>query len=194
MRSHTGLDPIAARALLKHIADDGLSALYLCAIVLGMRRGELLGLTWDAVDLDGNRLVVRQSLSWVRGRAVLASPKARASRRVIPLPEVVVIALRDHAKRQDEEKLAAGEAWEDTGFVFTTRFHDLRHTAVSLLLALGVPPHVVREIAGHSDIKVTMTVYAHGNLDQKADALRRLGIALATRPDLTGTDRLPARE
>lgn len=200
-----GLDPIAARALLKHIADDRLFALYLCAIVLGMRRGELLGLMWDAVDLDGGRLVVRQSLSWVRGRAVLTPPKTRASRRVIPLPEVVVSALRDHAKRQVEEKVAAGEAWEDTGFVFTTRrgaamspytlgkywrdlreaaglgtirFHDLRHTAVSLLLALGVPPHVVREIAGHSDIKVTMTVYAHGSLTERANALTKLGETL----------------
>ncbi|WP_344024381.1 tyrosine-type recombinase/integrase [Pseudonocardia kongjuensis] len=54
------------------------------------------------------------------------------------------------------------------------RFHDLRHTAVSLLLALGIPPHVVREIVGHSDVKVTMTVYAHGNLDEKAAALSRL--------------------
>jgi hypothetical protein len=50
---------------------------------------------------------------------------------------------------------------------------------VSLLLALGVPPHVVREIAGHSDIKVTMTVYAHGRLDEKAAALGRLGAAVA---------------
>lgn len=59
------------------------------------------------------------------------------------------------------------------------RFHDLRHTAVSLLLALGVPPHVVHEIVGHSDIKVTMTVYAHGRLDEKAAALTRLGTAVA---------------
>jgi integrase len=61
----------------------------------------------------------------------------------------------------------------------TLRFHDLRHTAVSLLLALGVPPHVVREIAGHSDIKVTMMVYAHGRLDEKAAALTQLGTAVA---------------
>jgi integrase len=60
----------------------------------------------------------------------------------------------------------------------TLRFHDLRHTAGSLLLALGVPPHVVREIAGHSDIKVTMTVYAHGRLDGKAAALAQLGTAI----------------
>ena len=64
------------------------------------------------------------------------------------------------------------------------RFHDLRHTAVSLLLALGVPPHVVREIAGHSDIKITMMVYAHGNLTEKAVALTQLGEAVhdAARP------------
>ena len=58
-------------------------------------------------------------------------------------------------------------------------FHDLRHPAVPLLLALGVPPHVVREIAGHSDIKVTLMVYAHGNVTEKAAALARLGQALS---------------
>lgn len=201
-----GLDPIAARALLMKIADDRLFALYLCAIVLGLRRGELLGLTWDAIDLDGGRLAVRQALSWVDGRAVIQPPKTRASRRVIPLPDVVVLALREHQKRQDAERADAGERWDDSGFVFTTRqgrpmspytlikywhdvraaaglgtlrFHDLRHTAVSLLLALGVPPHVVREIAGHSDIKVTMMVYAHGNLTEKAAALAQLGEAVS---------------
>ncbi len=201
-----GLDPVAARALLAKITDDRLYALYLCAIVLGMRRGELLGLTWDAVDLDAGRLWVRQTLAWVGGRARVQPPKTRASRRVIPLPDVVVAALREHRARQDEERATAGDGWTDSGFVFvarhgdpmspysltkywhavrvragvpTLRFHDLRHTAVSLLLALGVPPHVVREIAGHSDIKVTMMVYAHGRLDEKAAALGELGRAIA---------------
>jgi integrase len=161
-----GLDPLAARALLARIIDDRLYALYLCAIVLGMRRRELLGLTWEAVDLDEARLSVRQTLAWVDGCRRIQPPKTRASRRVIPLPDVVVVALREHRKRQDDERVAAGERWTDTGFVFTTRrgeplspysvtkqwstirvkagvpslrFHDLRHTAVSLLLALGVP-------------------------------------------------------
>lgn len=58
-------------------------------------------------------------------------------------------------------------------------FHDLRHTAVSLLLALGVPPHVVREIVGHSEVKVTMTDCAHGHLAEKAAALAQLGTAVA---------------
>jgi integrase len=59
-----------------------------------------------------------------------------------------------------------------------TRFLDLRHTCVTLLLDLGVPPHVVRDIVGHSDIEVTMTIYAHVSLEEKRNALRKLGDAL----------------
>jgi integrase len=59
-----------------------------------------------------------------------------------------------------------------------TRFHDLRHTCVTLLLDLGAPPHVAREIVGHSAIEVTMTIYAHVFLDEKRKALSRLGEAL----------------
>lgn len=201
-----GLDPIAARALLNKIRDDRLYALYLCAVVLGLRRGELLGLTWSAVNLDGAVLAVRQTLNWVNGQRHIQPPKTRASKRLVPLPDIVVDAFRDHQKRQAEECVAAGARWVESGFVFTTqrgepmspftltkywhdvraaagldslRFHDLRHTAVSLLLALGIPPHVVKEIAGHSDIKVTMTVYAHGHMEEKAAALGQLGIAMA---------------
>ena len=83
--------------------------------MLGMRRGELLGLTWDAIDLEGGRFWVRQTLAWVDGRPRLQPPKTRASRRVIPLPQVVVTALREHRKRQDEECLERGERWSDTG-------------------------------------------------------------------------------
>jgi integrase len=66
----------------------------------------------------------------------------------------------------------------DPADVLTPRFQDLRQTVVSLLLALGVLPHVVREIAGHSDIKVTMMVYAYARLDEKAAALSLLGTAV----------------
>ncbi|MFD2348220.1 tyrosine-type recombinase/integrase [Nonomuraea ferruginea] len=54
----------------------------------------------------------------------------------------------------------------------------MRHTCVSLLLDLGVPPHIVPEIVGHSDIEVTMTIYAHASLDEKRKARRRLGDSL----------------
>jgi integrase len=110
------------------ITDDRLYALYLCAIVLGMRRGELLGLTWEAVDLDAGRLWVRQTLAWVGGQRRIQPPKTRASRRVIPLPDVVVTALREHRKHQDDDRAEAGERWTDTGFVFTTRHVEPRPT------------------------------------------------------------------
>ncbi|MEV4296534.1 tyrosine-type recombinase/integrase [Microbispora rosea] len=61
----------------------------------------------------------------------------------------------------------------------SVRLHDLRHTCVSLLLEMGIPPHIVREIVGHSDIEVTMTIYAHASLDEKRRALGKLGEALS---------------
>ena len=59
------------------------------------------------------------------------------------------------------------------------RFHDLRHTCVTLLLTEGVAPHIVQQIVGHSGIDVTMTIYAHTSLDEKRKALRLLGERLA---------------
>jgi integrase len=132
-------------------------------------------------------------------------PKTEDSARTVPLPLVCVRALREHKKRQFTERAEAWPDWEDYGLVFTsrrgtpvepdnlrrswseirtaaalgaTRFHDLRHTCVTLLLDLGTPPHVVREIVGHSAIEVTMTIYAHVSLDEKRKALSKLGEAL----------------
>ena len=87
------------------------------------------------------------------------------------------------------EQLAQRSCQERRGFDKTcsraaaglpgVRFHDLRHTCVTLLLDLGVPPHVVREIVGHSAIEVTMTIYAHASLEEKRKALGKLGEALS---------------
>ena len=75
------------------------------------------------------------------------------------------------------------------------RFHDLRHTCVTLLLEVGTPPHVVREIAGHSALDVTMMIYAHTSLDEKYRALARLdermreeALSSDCRQDGDGTD------
>jgi integrase len=116
------------------------------------------------------------------------------------------MALREHKKRQFAERADAWPDWEDHCLVFPSRrgtpmepdnlrrswtairaeaglgairFHDyLCHTCVTLLLDLGAPPHVVREIVGHSDIEVTITTYAHVSLDEKRKALGKLGEAL----------------
>ncbi|WP_053914681.1 tyrosine recombinase XerC [Streptomyces sp. TP-A0875] len=199
-----GLSVADARLLLRESADDRLHALYVLALVLGMRRGELLGLRWDAVDLDRQTLIVERALQRVAGELRLVRPKTVASVRTVPLPPAVVKALTEHREQQAQERAAAGTEWKEHGLIFTSRigtplepdnlrrswyplrarlgleirFHDLRHSAVSLLLDLGVPPHVVRQIVGHSDIGVTMKVYAHASLDEQRKALRKLGDTL----------------
>ncbi|MFG3050924.1 tyrosine recombinase XerC [Kitasatospora sp. NPDC048239] len=195
-----GLTVPQARLLLKAASADRLHALYVLALAMGMRRGELLGLHWAAVDLERGTLIVSSNLQRVDGALQLGPTKTASSLRTLPLPPLVLEALRAHRERQAQERVAAGERWTETGLVFTSRvgtpiepdnlrrswyplrdrlglslrFHDLRHTCVTLLLDLGVPPHIVRQIAGHSDIGVTMKVYAHASLDEQRKALGSL--------------------
>ena len=167
----------------------------------GLRKGELLGLRWVDVDLDSAELQVRQTAQRVAGELQFTAPKTRHSRRSLPLPPLAVDALREHRARQAAERLCAGPAWQDSGLVFTTahgtpieprnlnrhwygvrdrsglsgvRLHDLRHTCVTLLLDSGAPPHIVRAIAGHSGIEVTMTIYAHAAREEQRKALAGL--------------------
>ncbi|MFE6868541.1 tyrosine recombinase XerC [Kitasatospora sp. NPDC057692] len=195
-----GLTVPQARLLLKAASADRLHALYVLALAMGLRRGELLGLHWAAVDLERGTLIVSSNLQRVDGTLQLGPTKTASSLRTLPLPAVVLEALRAHRERQAQERVAAGERWTETGLVFTSRvgtpiepdnlrrswyplrdrlgltlrFHDLRHTCVTLLLDLRVPPHIVRQIAGHSDIGVTMKVYAHASLDEQRKALGSL--------------------
>jgi integrase len=200
-----GLTTIQARAALTAATGTRLYALYVLALCLGLRRGELLGLRWEDIDLDGEKLEVVQTLQRVGGRLRFVRPKTDDSERTVPLPPFCVEALREHKKRQFAERSAAWPDWEEHGLVFPSRrgtpmepdnlrrswstiraqaglgdarLHDCRHTCVTLLLDLGVPPHVVRDIVGHSDIEVTMTIYAHVSLDEKRRALGKLGDAL----------------
>jgi integrase len=200
------LSPLEAKRLLKAAKSDRLHALFVTAVYLGLRRGELLGLRWDHVDLEAATLQVAQTLQRVDGQIRVLPPKTRYSRRTVPLPPQVVDALRAHRAVQDAERAAAGAKWQDSGMVFASRagtpmepdnlrrswyrirkvvdeplprFHDLRHTCVTLLLTEGVPPHIVQQIVGHSAIDVTMTIYAHTSLEEKRKALRMLGKRLS---------------
>jgi integrase len=200
-----GLATGQATATIQAAKGHRLAALYVLALFLGLRRGELLGLRWQDVDLEGAKLEVVQTLQRVGGLLRLVPPKTEDSARTVPLPQICVDVLREHKKRQFAERSNAWPDWEDHGLVFTsrrgtpiepdnlrrswseirveaglgaTRFHDLRHTCVTLLLDLGTPPHVVREIVGHSAIEVTMTIYAHVSLEEKRKALGKLGEAL----------------
>jgi len=201
------LDPAEARAFLNAAASDRLAALYTVALAVGLRQGEALGLQWEDLDLDAGRLTVRHALQRVDGRLILVEPKTRLSRRTIVLPPFAVAALHKHRKRQLSERLWAGARWQDHGFVFTStigtpldgsnvthrlqrllreaclpkqRFHDLRHSAASLLLVQGVHPRVVMEMLGHSQISLTLNTYSHVIPSLQEDAAKRMEELLAT--------------
>lgn len=164
-------------------------ALWTLAATTGMRRGEVLGLPWSAVDLDTGRLSVVQTLVLAGGVPTFRSEAKTASgRRPVELDQHTVRVLREHRRRQTEERLRAGTIWEDHGLVFARtdgtpvkpewvsrvfkeragraglppiRFHDLRHTWATLALSNNVHPKVVQERLGHSNISVTLDTYSH---------------------------------
>ena len=158
--------PEQARSFLVACCGERLEGLYWLALSTGLRRGELLALKWDDLDLDAGRLSVRRSLgrSSTQG-IVIEEPKTRQGRRTVRISAPAVAVLRVHRKRQLEQRLQAGPQWRDTGCVFTTsigttidprnleldfrqmlakvptlsaiRFHDLRHSAATIALRPG---------------------------------------------------------
>jgi integrase len=196
-----------AKTFLEAIRGDRQEALYVVALALGLRQAEVLGLTWQDVDLDQGMLQVRRSLQRVDGKYVLLDVKTRFSRRDVVMPATVLERLRDHRKRQLEERLNVGPRWrDDLDLVFTTdrgrplhgtvvthmfqrrlaaaglrrvRFHDLRHSCDTLLQALGVPPRVVMDILGHTTLAMTMERYAKALPEAKADAARRMDLLIS---------------
>jgi len=184
------LSPAQARIFLEAIRGDRLEALYLVALGVGLRQGEILGLGWSDLDLGAGTLTVRHALQRVEGKLILVEPKSVTSHRTVALPALVHEALRAHRIRQLEERLGAGARWHDDPrdlvFVSTVgtpldgitvtrrfqallksaglphqRFHDLRHAAASMMLTQGVAARVVMETLGHSQISLTLGTYSH---------------------------------
>jgi integrase len=118
------LTPEQSRVLLRALQEERLGAAFVVALALGLRRGEVLGLRWDDVDLSGEapRLRVRQQLQRQVGKGlVLTDLKTPKSRRTLDLPSQVAGILRSHRAGQRTERLRAGSDWADThGLVFTT--------------------------------------------------------------------------
>lgn len=178
-----------AGRLLDAAREDRFHALYVVALTCGLREGELLGLRWADIDFEKAALGVRQQAIRVKGQWLFSEPKTAKGRRTVTLPSLAVEALRQHRAKQAPERLHLGPAWEDNDLVFPNqvgrpmerqnltrrlfgpalqraglphiRFHDLRHSAATLLLSQGVHPKVVQERLGHSTIAVTMDIYSH---------------------------------
>jgi integrase len=184
------LEPHEAVRLLQAVKGHRLESLYSAALAVGLRRGEALGLAWPDIDFENGTLTVRRTLNRVNGKLRFDTPKTKGSRRTIPLPPFALKSLREHRECQLRERALMGEDWKGAEFdlVFTTsigtpleprnvlrhlqatlaalniphhRFHDLRHTAASLLVAQGASLHDVKEILGHSQIRLTADLYSH---------------------------------
>jgi integrase len=195
-----------SRRLLDEASGDPLEALYVLALTTGMRQGEILALHWKDVDLERRTINVRLALHRLNGGFLFTEPKTSRSRRQIVLTEAAKSALRRHRIAQKEERLRTGNQWSDQDLVFTTaaggpidashllrgrfhpllaraglpkvRFHDLRHTAATLLLGQGVHAKIVSEMLGHSNIAITMDLYSHVTPTMQKEAARALDVLL----------------
>ncbi|MDQ0943495.1 site-specific integrase [Streptomyces sp. V1I1] len=195
-----------ARAFLAATSNHSLNALFELALRTGLRKGELLGLRWEDLDLVGGIASIRRTLQRTNSSGLTALPtKTQSSERRIALPTPCLRSLEQHRSRQLQEREAAGESWQNSGYVFTRpngapiegttltrhftallrrarlrriRFHDLRHSTATLLLEQGVELVVIKELLGHAHIGVTATVYAHVRLRLQRDAIDLLGRSL----------------
>lgn len=183
-----------------------LQALFELALRTGLRKGELLGLRWEDLDLASGNASIRRTLQRTNSSGLVALPtKTQSSERRIALPTPCLRSLAQHRDRQRQEREAAGTGWKSSDYVFTRpdgfpidgatltrhftallhraglrpiRFHDLRHSAATLLLEQGVELVVIKELLGHAHIGVTATVYAHVRLRLQHQAIDTLSNVL----------------
>jgi integrase len=198
-----------ARAFLESVRKSGdpLYAAYVLILVLGLRRGEVLGLRWEDVDFTSSELTIGWQIQRIDRQLLHRQTKTEASDAPLPLVPICEVALHYRAAAYDRDKKAAGPEWHGLGLVFTTRtgrpveprnfnrsfaaacsrahvrsipVHATRKTCASLLVALDVHPRVAMQVLRHSQISVTMNIYSEVSSDATRRALKRLGKRLDT--------------
>ncbi len=189
--------PEQLRTFLHTAGDHHHGALFRLAAMTGLRRGELCGLRWSDVDIAAGRLLVRRTITAVDRQIVEGTVKSARSRRAVDLDPETARVLRAHRRRQLEERMLIGVGYTDHDLVFAApdgapwnpdavgraftraaahtalpriRFHDLRHSHATHLLAAGANPRLVSERLGHATVGFTLDVYGHVMPGQQADA------------------------
>lgn len=198
-------DEAETARLLTAAARSRLYRPILLAVTTGLRRGELLALRWDAVDLKRCVLSVREALEQTKAGLRFKQPKTAKGRRQVDLPGLAVTHLRQHRTDQVQRKLLLGPAYQENGLVFPEpdgrpwapdkftrafhslmrragfagfRFHDLRHTHATQLLRQSIHPKVVSERLGHATVSITLDLYSHVLPGMQKEAAERVDAAL----------------
>lgn len=200
-REPTPLTLEQAQAFLKSVREHRLEVLLSVAVVTGMRRGELVALRWSNIDFERGTLLVLHTVDYIpKYGYVETEPKTKAGKRSIRLPSFLVGMLKEHRTGILERQLKVGQAWENRDLVFPDlhggyfnpgyldklfkkllcesgvphmHLHDLRHSAATILLAMGVNIKVIQELLGHSDIAITLRVYGHLLPSMQAEAVEK---------------------
>jgi integrase len=194
-------DPSQVAHFLGFTADDRLALLWEFVLLRGFRRGELCALADADVDTDRAAVTVNAALVQVGGKLVWGKPKSKAGERVVGLDRGSVEAVRAHRTLRKRERLAAGEAWTESGRMFTDelgerlhpeyvsrrfrelaaqaglpviKFHAARHTAATLALEAGVDVKIVSEQLGHSTTRITQDLYQHVRLQLHHDSAEKV--------------------
>jgi integrase len=196
------LDESQVSQMLLAAKGSRFEALLQLAVTTGMRQMEILGLTWSDLDWVNQILKVERQLVRSRGKGIsFAPPKTKFGRRTLDLGSKTIDVIRIHYQRQHEERQSAGEKWRDHDLIFTNRyggplhhrnllrdfkiilgeaglpeirFHDLRHTAASLMLNHGIPLIVVSRRLGHARPSITLDVYGHLIPSMQAEAAQKI--------------------
>lgn len=199
-----------ANRFLEKARKHFLHPLWALELATGLRRGELIGLRWQDVDLDAGTLRVQQEIVIVYGKPVVSEPKTDSSRRKMRIPADVVQGLVAHRVVWEERRYRSA-SWQDGDLVFCTRdgkplnpnnlyryynalieaagvpkirLHDARHTHGTIMVAKGVSIRAVADRLGHSKTSVTLNTYAHVLPSMRDEALEAIEEALFRYPEL----------
>ena len=183
------LDENQTRTFLSIVIGTRYEAIFWMAITTGLRQGELIGLRWSDLNWSTKQLQVQRQIQRISGKGLsFCEPKSKSGKRTIVLSDEMIEKLRKHLDTQDMARSFAEDRWKENDLIFSTyigtpidrndlfkkfkefleqaglpniRFHELRHTAATLMLKQGIHPKIVQERLGHSNISMTMDTYSH---------------------------------
>ncbi len=170
--------------------------IFFLAAYTGMRKGEILALTWDDIDFEQKTININKTLYKTKDEYVINKPKTKNSKRIIYIDDDIIRVLKKQRVKQNIEKMKCRDVYTDNNLVFAQengnfiypsaanvlfrryvkqlglpeiRFHDLRHTHATLLLQMGVNPKLVANRLGHASVRVTLDTYSHVMPDMQQD-------------------------